>query len=49
MVRSGAVPIVERPAVDSKLSAKPLLAERAGHAAPNKVPNDRVEKDKNYV
>jgi hypothetical protein len=48
MVRSGAVPVVERPAVD-KMSAKPLLAERAGHAAPNNVPTDRVEKDKNYV
>jgi hypothetical protein len=49
MVRAGAVAAVERPASEGPLTAKAVMADRAGQPATGKNVDDRVEKDKSPV
>ena len=49
MIRAGAVAAVERPASEGPLTAKAVMADRAGQPATVKKLDERVEKDKSPV
>ncbi len=49
MVRAGAVAAVERKAAEAQLTAKAVLADRAGQPATVKNLDERVGKDKSPV